>query len=116
MEFFYNKNCGSDQEGLKLQHETKLKLIKQSKLTTQNIDLEKKHEINAQYVTCLLLAPSTREHWHLQCKLRHVSKWKLPEPAGLTYHQPNSFVMRGILMGKISELGWLTAFVTHDTG
>jgi hypothetical protein len=29
MEFFYNKNCGSGQEGLKLQHETLLKLIKQ---------------------------------------------------------------------------------------
>jgi hypothetical protein len=26
MELFYNKNCGSGHEGLKLQHETKLKL------------------------------------------------------------------------------------------
>jgi hypothetical protein len=39
MEFFYNKNCESGHEVLKLRHKTKSKLISQSKLI-KNTNLE----------------------------------------------------------------------------
>jgi hypothetical protein len=70
--FFYNKNCGSGHENLKLKHEIKSKLIQSIKANNKTV-IWKKHEVNAMDITCLSPAPSTRER-------NPLCIWNLPNP------------------------------------